>query len=344
LDNKKTILITGVAGFIGFHICKRLIENGEAVIGIDNLNTYYDQNLKKDRLNELDKISKEINNSWIFKKGDIEDETFLAKIFISYKPNVVLHLAAQAGVRNSIDNPKVYIKSNIMGFGNVLECCREHKIENLIYASSSSVYGGNVNIPYSEADEVNHPVSLYAATKKSTEILAHSYSHLYQLPTTGLRFFTVYGPWGRPDMAPMIFTDALFKNKPLKVFNYGEMARDFTFIDDIVEVLIKLVDKPAKSDGDFNKKDPRAYSSWSPFRIFNIGNSESIKLLDFINHLEIEIGLKSKKQFLEMQQGDVKATSANTNLIEEWIGFKPKTPIKDGIKKFIKWYKIYYEI
>ena len=279
-----------------------------------------------------------------FQKGDIEDESFLTKIFISYKPKVVLHLAAQAGVRHSIDNTKLYIKSNLMGFGNILECCREHKIENLIYASSSSVYGGNVNIPYSESDEVNHPVSLYAATKKSTEILAHSYSHLYQLPTTGLRFFTVYGPWGRPDMAPMIFTDALFKNKPLKVFNYGEMARDFTFIDDIVEVLVKLVDKPAKSDGDFNKKDPRAYSSWSPFRIFNIGNSESIKLLDFINHLEIEIGLKSKKQFLEMQQGDVKATSANTNLIEEWIGFKPKTPIKHGIKKFIKWYKIYYEL
>jgi len=344
LDNKKTILITGVAGFIGFHICKRLIENGEDVIGIDNLNSYYDQNLKKDRLNELDTISKEINNSWIFKKGDIEDESFLAKIFISYKPNVVLHLAAQAGVRNSIDNPKVYIKSNLMGFGNILECCREHKIENFIYASSSSVYGGNENIPYSESDEVNHPVSLYAATKKSTEILAHSYSHLYQLPTTGLRFFTVYGPWGRPDMAPMIFTDALFKNKPLKVFNYGEMARDFTFIDDIVEVLVKLVDKPAKSDENFNKKHPSAYSSWSPFRIFNIGNSESIKLLDFISHLETEIGLKSKKQFLDMQQGDVKATSANTNLIEEWIGFKPKTPIKHGIKKFIKWYKIYYEL
>ena len=344
MDNKKTILITGVAGFIGFHICKRLIQNGEDVIGIDNLNSYYDQNLKKDRLNELDTISKEINKAWIFKKGDIEDENFLSKIFISYKPKVVLHLAAQAGVRNSIDNPKVYIKSNLMGFGNILECCREHEIENLIFASSSSVYGGNINIPYSESDEVNHPVSLYAATKKSNEILAHSYSHLYQLPITGLRFFTVYGPWGRPDMAPMIFTDALFKNKPLKVFNYGEMARDFTFIDDVVEVLVKLVDKPAKSDENFNKKDPRAYSSWSPFRIFNIGNSESIKLLDFISYLEIEIGLKSKKQFLEMQQGDIKATSANTNLIEEWIGFKPKTPIKDGIKKFIKWYKTYYEI
>ena len=344
MDKKKTILITGIAGFIGFHICKRLIENGEDIIGIDNLNSYYDQNLKKDRLDELDNISEKSNNEWIFKKGDIEDESFLAKIFITYKPNVVLHLAAQAGVRNSIDNPKVYIKSNLMGFGNILECCREHKIENFIYASSSSVYGGNENIPYSESDEVNHPVSLYAATKKSNEILAHSYSHLYKLPTTGLRFFTVYGPWGRPDMAPMIFTDALFKNKPLKVFNYGEMARDFTFIDDIVEVLVQLVDKPANSDEDFNKKKPRAYSSWCPFRIFNIGNSESIKLLDFIIQLEIETGLKSKKQFLEMQQGDIKVTSANTNLIEEWIGFKPKTPLKDGIKKFIKWYKSYYKI
>ena len=239
--SKNIILVTGAAGFIGFHICERLIKTGHKVVGLDNMNSYYDLKLKNDRLKELNKSSNNFKNKWVFEKGDLEDDSFLRNIFSKYNPNIVIHLAAQAGVRFSIENPKAYISSNLIGFGNILECCRKNNIENFIFASSSSVYGGNEKIPYSESDEVNHPVSLYAATKKSNEILAHSYSHLYELPSTGLRFFTVYGPWGRPDMAPMIFTESIFNKKSIKVFNNGEMARDFTYIDDVVEILERLI-------------------------------------------------------------------------------------------------------
>ena len=285
--NKK-ILVTGAAGFIGFHLCKNLIKNNFDLIGIDNLNSYYDINLKKNRLNNLEKIKERSKGKWKFIKCDLKDKLNLNNIFSIHQPNIVINLAAQAGVRYSIDNPNEYIDSNIVGFINLLECCRNFKINNLLYASSSSVYGGNTKVPFSEIDNVDHPVSLYAATKKSNELMAHTYSHLFNLPAIGLRFFTVYGPWGRPDMSPMIFTDAIIQKKPLKIFNNGNMYRDFTYIDDVIEVITRLIDKPATSDENFNFESPQPDLSWAPHRIFNIGNSQSIFLMDFIKYLEEE--------------------------------------------------------
>ncbi len=339
---KKTIIITGAAGFIGFHLCKKLIENGEIVIGIDNLNSYYDTKLKIKRLEILSEISLRNKKSWEFIKADLENKKLLSEIFDRYKANTVINLAAQAGVRYSLQNPSAYINSNILGFSNILECCRNHKVKNLFYASSSSVYGGNTKTPYSENDPVNHPISLYAATKRSNELMAHVYSHLYNISATGLRFFTVYGPWGRPDMAPMIFADAILRKKPLKIYNHGEMSRSFTYIDDVIEIVIKLINKPALPNKFFNTNEPNCSDSWCSHRIFNIGNDNSVQLKDFITLLEKELGLDAIKNFTEMQKGDVVNTLSDTSLITDWIGTSPKTSIDKGIKLFVEWYKEYF--
>ncbi len=335
-----SILVTGAAGFIGFHLCKRLLEEDNDVIGIDNLNSYYDVGLKNSRLNELSKIS---NKNFHFYRKNIEEQNDINDIFDKYKFEIVLHLAAQAGVRYSIENPYSYINSNLVGFGNILENCRKSKIKNLIYASSSSVYGGNKNIPFNEDQSVDHPVSLYAATKKANELMAHTYSHLYGIPTTGLRFFTVYGPWGRPDMALFLFTKSILENTPIKVFNHGNMIRDFTYIDDIVESLIRLISKPATADKSFSDTNPSSSKSWAPYRIFNIGNSNPTPLMEFIKAIENNLGLVAKKEFLEIQPGDVPITSSDTSYLEEWINYKPNTSVNDGIAKFIDWYKSFYK-
>ena len=338
----RNILVTGSAGFIGFHLCKKLIEDGHQIIGIDNINDYYDTKLKKERLKILSKKSFESKN-WRFLKIDLNNKDTLLDIFQEYKPKTVINLAAQAGVRYSLENPGAYINSNIIGFYNILECCKISKVKNLLYASSSSVYGGNTKVPFSENDSVNHPVSLYAATKKSNELLAHSYSHLYGISCTGMRFFTVYGPWGRPDMAPMIFADAIINKKTLKIFNYGNMSRSFTFIDDVIEILIRLIQKPATPDKNFNSKKPNSATSWCSHRIFNIGNDNSVALLTFIKMLEKELGLEGIKDFESLQKGDVVNTLSDNTNIDEWIGAYPKTSLNKGIKKFINWYKDYYK-
>ena len=338
------ILLTGAAGFIGFHLSKRLLIDGYDVIGIDDINNYYDPNLKKDRLNLLELTKKNKQASWKFIKASLEDSKKISDIFTKYRPKIVINLAAQAGVRYSLENPNAYIQSNLVGFGNILENCKSYKVEHLIYASSSSVYGGNKNMPFSEEDGVNHPVSLYAATKRSNELIAHTYSHLYDLPTTGLRFFTVYGPWGRPDMALFLFTDAIIKKKPIKIFNNGKMLRDFTYIDDIIDGIVGIINNVASKDKDFNFADPQISSSWAPYRLFNIGNSSPIKLMDFIKIIENCLGKKAIKEFQPMQPGDVEATSADINLLNKYSGFKPKISLEEGIPQFIEWYKTYYNI
>ena len=347
-----SILVTGAAGFIGFHVCKRLINEGFSVIGYDNLNDYYERELKEDRLEYLKTLAKNLNFNFEIIVGDLEDETSLGmafkgkdrlgKMLSTNKPSKVINLAAQAGVRYSLENPKAYIKSNLEGFSNILEFSRENSIEHLVYASSSSVYGGNKIMPFSESHSVDHPVSIYAASKKSNELMAHSYNHLFNIPTTGLRFFTVYGPWGRPDMALFKFTQKILNYEPIEVFNNGNMIRDFTYIDDIVEGIIRILNKPSKPDPCFNNNCPNPSSSWAPYRIFNIGNSTPVPLMDYIEAIEKELGITSKKTFLPMQPGDVEATSADTKSLEDWISYKPKTSIKDGIREFITWYKNYY--
>ena len=335
-------LVTGSAGFIGAALVIRLLENGESVIGIDNLNSYYSKQLKIDRLKLIDKSKKK--SLWKFEEGNLEDVKFLKNIFIKYQPEIIVNLAAQAGVRYSLINPESYINSNLVGFSNLLECCRNFKVCNFIYASSSSVYGGIKEMPFKENQKVDKPVSLYAATKISNELMAHSYSHLFGIPSTGLRFFTVYGPWGRPDMAPMIFTDAIYNRKPLRIFNYGKMKRDFTFIDDIVEGIFRCCYKPANKNDNFISNNNDNYFSNAPHLIFNIGNSEPVELLKFIEILENNIGIKAIKNFEEIQPGDVIATSSNTDRLNEWIGFNPKTSIEDGVKNFVNWYKEYFKI
>ena len=334
------ILITGVAGFIGFHLAHKLLKENNIVFGIDNLNNYYDVNLKKNRLNELDKLSSE-NSLFNFYNYDLTDYDEIFSLFSSSNPEICINLAAQAGVRYSIQNPKSYIKSNIEGFGNILECCRHNKVKHLIYASSSSVYGGNTQLPFKENRGADHPVSLYGATKKANELMAHSYSHLYGIPTTGLRFFTVYGPWGRPDMALFLFTKAMIENKPIKLFNKGQMKRDFTYIDDIVESIYRLIDKPGKGLSDFDCSDPS--NSWAPFKVFNIGNSQPVELMSYVKALEKSLNIKAKYEFLPMQLGDVVATSADTSALEEWVGFKPSTTIENGVANFVDWYKRFYK-
>tara|TARA_B100000963_G_scaffold120047_1_gene104600 strand:+ start:5067 stop:6095 length:1029 start_codon:yes stop_codon:yes gene_type:complete len=339
---KKKILVTGSAGFIGFHLSNKLIKSNYEVVGIDNLNDYYDKKLKRDRLKTINKNIQNEKYDWKFLQIDITKEDDLQEIFNKFRPNVVVHLAAQAGVRYSIKNPHAYINSNIVGFQNILDCCKTYQVKNFLYASSSSVYGGNKLSPFSEAHPVNHPVSIYAATKKANELFAHSYSHLYNIASTGMRFFTVYGPWGRPDMAPMIFAKSIFSRKPIKIFNFGKMSRSFTFIDDVVESIERLIEKPAIPDFNFDKRNPNPSTSWCPHRIFNIGNNNSVNLEEFISLLEKEIGIKAVREYHNMQPGDVKETCADNRLFRDWVGFLPETDLRVGIKEFIKWYKNYY--
>ena len=338
------ILVTGAAGFIGFHVCKKLLIEGYSIIGLDNFSDYYDPHLKESRLKELERISFENDTNLIFIRGDIKEVSTIKNIFETYKPEKVINLAAQAGVRYSLENPSEYIESNIIGFFNVIEYCKKFQIKHLIYASSSSVYGGNTKMPFEESQNVDHPVSLYAATKKCNELIAHTYSHLHNLPSTGLRFFTVYGPWGRPDMALFLFTKSIIQGKPIKVFNNGNMIRDFTYIDDIIESIFRLLEKVPISNKMFDSIIPNPGKSWAPYRVFNIGNSNPTYLLDYISAIENELGAKAIKEYLPLQQGDVPITSSDCMELESYIGFKPNTSIKEGIKKFIQWYKEFYAI
>jgi len=334
------ILITGIAGFIGMHIGKKLLNIGHSVYGIDSLNDYYDVKLKKARLNEFNKL----NKKFTFKKLNICNKHALNQLFKDEKFSIVVNLAAQAGVRFSITNPDDYIKSNVSGFLNILECCKNYSIKHLVFASSSSVYGSNEKIPFLENDNTDHPISLYGATKKSNELMAHTYSSLYKLPTTGLRFFTVYGPWGRPDMAPYIFTKSILSKDPIKVFNNGNMKRDFTYIDDIINALSKIIFKKATSNQLFDPKYPLSSSSNAPYRIFNIGNSNPVKLTDFIKAIEKATGEIAIIDNQPMQLGDVKNTFSNTDAIEKWISIKSKTNVNEGILYFVDWYKKFYKI
>jgi len=331
------ILVTGAAGFIGFHLGRRLLEEGHTVIGLDNLNPYYDIQLKKDRLNHL-----ELFDNFNFVGLDLVDRNGMAKLFSEHRFDRVVNLAAQAGVRYSIENPHAYVDSNISGFMNILEGCRHSKVPHLIFASSSSVYGLNTRMPFSVHHNVDHPISLYAATKKSNELMAHTYSYLYDLPATGLRFFTVYGPWGRPDMALFIFTRAILEDKPIKVFNYGKMQRDFTYIDDIIEGVVRVLDKIPGPDPEWKGEAPDPGSSISPYRLYNIGNNNPVQLMDFIEAIERALGKKAVKEFLPLQPGDVPATYADVDDLIEGVGFKPETSIFKGIEKFTKWYLDYY--
>ncbi len=335
------ILITGAAGFIGFHLANRFLKENWDVTGIDNINDYYDVNLKLGRLELLKKFP-----AFQFHKLDLRDEAGIMALFKQNGPfDFVVNLAAQAGVRYSIQNPKAYTQSNIDGFLNILEACRHYPVSHLVYASSSSVYGGNKKMPFSTSDSVDHPLSLYAATKKANELMAHTYSSLYNIPTTGLRFFTVYGPWGRPDMALFLFTKAILEGKPIDVFNYGNMKRDFTYVDDIVEGIFRLVPyipKPRKNDKNLDMADPSI--SFAPYRVFNIGNHNPVDLMYFIGVLEENLGRKAEKNYLPLQDGDVPATYADVDPLMEEVEFKPSTPIEDGIKAFVTWYKSYYDI
>ena len=340
VSKKRKILVTGAAGFIGSAIVQKLLFNDDKVIGLDNLNNYYDTSLKKSRINEIQKNPKSKN--WSFSKINFEDYEKLNKIFNSFRPNIVLHLGAQAGVRYSLVNPKSYIDSNLVGFANILELCKEYCINNLIYASSSSVYGANKKVPFCESDNVNYPVNLYAATKRSNELMAISYSHLFNLPSTGLRFFTVYGPWGRPDMAPMLFTKSILNSEPIKIFNHGMMKRDFTYIDDITEAIFKCTYKPATPYDKFDALNIHPDKSKAPHRIFNIGYGKPIELMYFIDLIEKYLGLSAKKEYLEIQPGEVLETWANTSALEEWVGYSPKISFEEGIKNFLDWYLSYY--
>ena len=338
-----TVLITGVAGFIGAAVAERLLQRGETVVGIDNLNPYYDPALKRARLQRLQALAEQrpqpASSAWRFQPLDLADGEAMAALFIAERPDRVIHLAAQAGVRYSLENPAAYVQANLVGFGHVLEGCRQQQVRHLVYASSSSVYGGNTNLPFRESQAVNHPVSLYAATKKANELMAHTHSHLYGLPATGLRFFTVYGPWGRPDMAPMLFARAILAGEPIRVFNHGRMRRDFTYIDDIAEGVIRCLDKPATPDPGFDAAHPDPATSWAPHRVFNIGNSQPVELLHFIALLEQALGRKAIRQLEPMQPGDVEATAADTRLLEQWVGFAPATPLEQGIERFARWYR-----
>jgi len=353
------ILVTGTAGFIGSHLAMRLVARGDEVVGLDNINDYYDVRVKYGRLErsgiidvkedgehiEYNKlITSKTNENYKFIKLNLEDKENLDKLFENEKFDAVCNLAAQAGVRYSLTNPMAYMDSNIIGFMNILEACRNYEVKNLSYASSSSVYGMNEKQPFSTHDSVNHPISLYAASKKSNELMAHTYSHLFGISTTGLRFFTVYGPWGRPDMALFLFTKAIFEDKPIDVFNYGNMQRDFTYIDDIVEGVVRVIDNPAKPNKNFNKINPDPSSSLAPYKVYNIGNNAPVKLMDFITALEKKIGKTAKKNMLPIQPGDVPSTYADvTDLIND-LGYKPNTSIEEGISNFVDWYREFFNV
>lgn len=331
------ILVTGAAGFIGMHTCLRLLARGDEVVGLDNLNDYYDVRLKEDRLKQL-----QVFDNFTMARMDLADSVAVAKLFAKEQFQRVINLAAQPGVRYSLKNPHAYIQSNIVGFTNVLEGCRHNNVEHLVFASSSSVYGANTAMPFSVHQNVDHPVSLYAATKKANELMAHTYSHLYGLPTTGLRFFTVYGPWGRPDMSPSLFTSAILDGRSIDVFNHGKMQRDFTYVDDIVEGVIRVLDQPAVSDSSFDCGNPDPASSYAPYRLYNIGNHQPVELMTFIETIENALGKKAIKNMLPMQDGDVLATYADSESLQQAVGFSPRTPLKEGVTKFVAWYKDYY--
>lgn len=332
------VLVTGAAGFIGFCLCKRLLEKGDIIVGIDNLNEYYDVNLKKARLEQL-----EGKGRFKFFKLSLEDRDGISKLFKTEGFDMAVNLAAQAGVRYSLVNPYAYIDSNIVGFVNILEGCRHNKVKHIVFASSSSVYGANTKMPFSVHHNVDHPVSLYAATKKANELMAHTYSSLYNIPCTGLRFFTVYGPWGRPDMALFLFTKAILDDKPIDVFNYGKMQRDFTYIDDIIEGVVRVIDKIPAPNSNWSGKSPDPSSSYAPYRLYNIGNNNPVELMKFIEVLEKCLGKKAKKNMLPIQLGDVPATYADVDDLVKDVGFKPQTPIEEGIDKFVKWYQEFYK-
>ncbi|WP_298824721.1 NAD-dependent epimerase [uncultured Planococcus sp.] len=332
------ILITGAAGFIGSTLSKKLLNLNHKIIGIDNLNDYYSVSLKESRLELLS------NNNFTFFKTDLENNKEIDEIFKEEKPDAVVNLAAQAGVRYSIENPRAYIDSNIVGFMNILEASRHNEVKHLIYASSSSVYGANTSLPFSTHDNIDHPLSLYAATKKANELMAHTYSSLYNIPTTGLRFFTVYGPWGRPDMALFMFTKNILEGKPINVFNNGEMMRDFTYVDDIVEAITRLVEKPAQPNPEWTGENPDPGTSYAPYKIYNIGNNSPVRLMDFIEAIEEKTGKKAIKNFMPLQAGDVPATYANVEDLYRDIDFQPETNIKDGVGKFVDWYVSYYGV
>lgn len=331
------VLVTGAAGFIGMHVAQRLVAAGAEVVGVDDLNDYYDPALKTARLARL-----QAGPRFTFERLDVADRPGMAALFERGRFDRVVHLAAQAGVRYSLKNPHAYVDANLVGFVNVLEGCRHAGVAHLVYASSSSVYGGNVKMPFSEHDPVEHPVSLYAATKKANELMAHTYSHLFGLPTTGLRFFTVYGPWGRPDMAAFLFTDAILAGRPIDVFNHGDMRRDFTYIDDIVEGVVRVLDHPPTGDPSFDPMHPDPARSRAPYRVFNIGNSDPVPLLDFIGALEAALGLTAVKRLLPLQDGDVPATYADTAELAALVGFRPATDVREGVRRFVEWYRAYY--
>ncbi|WP_249066837.1 NAD-dependent epimerase [Halalkalibaculum roseum] len=349
----KNILATGVAGFIGFHLTKRLVKEGYRVIGLDNINDYYSTDLKYDRLTQLgikkgsiieDKpVPSKTHENLQFIKTDLENKAVIDDLFADNGFDVVINLAAQAGVRYSLEDPYRYIDSNITGFLNLLEAARHHPVEHFIYASSSSVYGANTSMPFATSDNVDHPMSLYAASKKSNELMAHTYSNLFDIPTTGLRFFTVYGPWGRPDMALFLFTEAMLNDEPIKVFNHGNMERDFTYIDDIVEGIKRLIPKPPTPNPDWTGDDPDPATSFAPYRIFNIGNSSPVHLMDFIHEIENQLGMEAEKNMMPMQPGDVPKTWADVEDLFEYIDFRPQIKVKEGIRNFVEWYKEYYK-
>ncbi|WP_372636329.1 NAD-dependent epimerase [Fodinibius sp.] len=346
------ILVTGAAGFIGFHLARRLIKQNYQVVGLDNINDYYSTDLKYDRLAELGILKDEIaedniteshtSDQFTFIKADLEHKSVVDDLFSEEQFDVVINLAAQAGVRYSLKDPYRYIESNITGFLNLLEGARHHSLKHLIYASSSSVYGANTNMPFSTRDNVDHPMSLYAASKKSNELMAHTYSNLFEIPTTGLRFFTVYGPWGRPDMALFLFAEAMLKNEPIDVFNHGKMERDFTYVDDIVEGITRLIPRPPSPNSDWSGDDPDPASSFAPYRVFNIGNSNPVKLMDFIGEIEKQLGIRAQKKMLPMQPGDVPKTWADVEDFYNYTDFRPQVGIEEGIRNFIEWYKSYY--
>ena len=346
------VLVTGSAGFIGFHLVKHLIKRGDEVVGIDNINDYYDVNLKYGRLSDTGiekeqivygkEVKSKVYSNYNFLKLDLTDQENLAKLFQKHQFEAVCNLAAQAGVRYSLINPSAYIESNIKGFLNILECCRHQKVGHLVYASSSSVYGLNKKMPFSANHNVDHPVSLYAASKKSNELMAHSYSHLFKLPTTALRFFTVYGPWGRPDMALFLFTKAIMEGKSIQIFNQGEMKRDFTYVDDIIEGILRVLDQSADGNLNWDGLKPDPSSSLAPYRIFNIGRGNPVNLLDFVSEIEKNIGFKAEKIYLPMQDGDVSETWADISDLKNQLGYQPKVSVKEGVKNFVDWYKEYY--
>ncbi len=331
------IWVTGAAGFIGFHVATRLLAEGEAVLGVDNVNDYYDVTLKEARLAQL-----EGKPGFHFARADLADAGALAELARKHPPRAIVNLAAQAGVRYSLTNPGAYVQSNLVGFGNVLEIARHAKVEHLVYASSSSVYGANTKTPFSTSDNVDHPLSLYAATKKANELMAHTYSHLYGLPTSGLRFFTVYGPWGRPDMAMFLFAKAILEGRPIDVFNHGKMRRDFTFVDDVVEGIVRVTRAPARANEAWSGDRPDPGSSRAPYRVYNIGNHDPVELMDLIALIEELLGKKAEKRFLDMQPGDVPATFADVDALRDAVGFKPSTPLRDGVGRFLAWYRSYY--